>query len=220
MNYMRIYIFVILPMLLLTGCATTQGPEPTLPQTTNRVERAQPKQKSAPAVTQPRDTRQSTPPATQQQYRDETTAQQTDQQIVARAVEPKPRGDREDLYAQPRKPGETPAGGPSGWARLAEYNDNKLVNVYKGMDKATVEIIMASAHNPYKREKITGKDGQTYEVHFYLTREPRKGKPITEKLLTPVIFGHSEVVGMGNFQLKKLRTTGVVERKKRRAAQP
>jgi hypothetical protein len=126
-------------------------------------------------------------------------------------MEPTPR----DLSFPPEKPQEPVADGHKGWARLAEANENKLINVYKGLDKGTVEAVMASAHNPFKREKVTGTKGQIYEVLFYLTREPRKNKPITERQLTPVILKNGEVIAMGNFQLKKLRTTGTLGREKR-----
>jgi hypothetical protein len=208
---MRRIAIYILPLILLTGCATTQGPEPTLSQTTQ----PQAKQKSVQAVKQPAESRQVYVPRTPQQAEEVSITGKPEQQVVARAVEPA----RKDLSVPPGPIGEPPTES-KGWAKLAESNDNKLMNVYKGMDKATVEIIMASAHNPYKHEKITGKNDQLFEVLFYLTREPRKGKPITEKLLTPVIFKNSEVVAMGSFQLKKLRTKGTVGREKKSSAKP
>jgi hypothetical protein len=135
---------------------------------------------------------------------------------VAKATQPQ----HKDLTAARTKPAGPHAAGPSGLARLAAANDEKLIRVFVGMDRATVELTMASAHNPAKRERITGSAGQLYEVLFYVTREPRNGKSITERLMTPVIFKNNEVVAIGNFHLKKLRTTGNVERKKRRASQP
>jgi hypothetical protein len=99
-------------------------------------------------------------------------------------------------------------------ARQAEANDEKIINIFVGMYRNTVETIMGSDHNPYRRTKITGTDGETYDVLFYLTREPRQGKPITERMLSPVIFLKGRVVAMGNYQLKKLIRSGTLERRK------
>ena len=207
----RIYL---LALLLMTGCVTTQGPEPTISETT-RTERP-PERRSAYVPPEPGP---GMPSAQERVVKPEPAPRQQDQTIVAKAVEPKPR----DLTAPEHTPvpkiAEPPAAGFRGLTKLVEANEEKLLNVSKGMDKYSVEKIMASEHNPYKRERIAGKDGASYEILFYLTREPRKGKPITERLMTPVIFKNNEVVAMGNFQLKKLRTSGTLGRvKKVRAA--
>jgi hypothetical protein len=199
-------VLYLLPLLLVAGCATTREPEQTITDTTPRAARHVERQK--PIVTQPAEP---VFPQTMQQAETEPVSRPAERPVVARVAEPTHR----DLSAPAQKLGEPVTDGHKGWARLAEANENKLLNIYKGMDKYTVETIMASDHNPYKREKITGTKGQAYEVLFYLTREPRKNKPITDRQLTPVIFKNGELVAMGNFQLKKLRNSGTLGREKR-----
>ena len=97
---------------------------------------------------------------------------------------------------------------------LAEANDEHIMNVYVGMYRKTVDQIMGTDHNPYRRRTISGTDGQTYEVLLYLTREPRKGKPVMDRMLTPVIFKQGRVVAIGNYQLKKLIRAGTLDRSK------
>ncbi len=99
-------------------------------------------------------------------------------------------------------------------ATLAIANDEKIMNVFVGMYRNTVDTIMGSDRNPYRKIKITGMDSEVYDVLFYLTREPRPGKPITERMLSPVIFRKGRVVAMGNYQLKKLIRNGTLERHK------
>jgi|APFre7841882630_1041343.scaffolds.fasta_scaffold06044_5 hypothetical protein len=82
------------------------------------------------------------------------------------------------------------------------------------MYRKAVEEIMGTAQNPYKRQAFTGADGQVYDILFYLTREPRKGRPIKERMLTPVIFKKSRVAAIGSYQLKKLIRTGTLGRRK------
>lgn len=89
-------------------------------------------------------------------------------------------------------------------------NDTKLLDVYVGMSRASIDKHM-DAHetdrftNPYKRQTLRAKDGTLYEVLFYITREPSKGKPITETQTTPLIFRNDKLVAIGRYQLKKLR---------------
>lgn len=97
---------------------------------------------------------------------------------------------------------------------LAEANDEHIINVYVGMYRKTVEQIMGTDHNPFNRRTISGTDGQTYEVRFYLTRKPRKGKPVMDRMLTPLIFKQGRVVAIGNYQLKKLIRAGTLDRSK------
>ncbi len=97
---------------------------------------------------------------------------------------------------------------------LAERNDEKIMNVFVGMYQNTVKSIMSDRQNPYKRQTINGSDDQVYEVVFYLTREPRKGKPISDRMLTPVIFRQGKVVAIGAYQYKKLQRTGSISRQK------
>jgi len=101
-----------------------------------------------------------------------------------------------------------------GLVELAEKNDEKIMNVFVGMYRKTVEGVMGTAQNPYKHQTIMGANGQAYEVLFYLTREPRKGKPISDRMLTPVIFKQGRVAGIGAYQLKKLLRTGSLDRQK------
>jgi hypothetical protein len=95
---------------------------------------------------------------------------------------------------------------------LAEANDDRIMNVFVGMYRKTVETIMGTDRNPYRKTTITGTDGQVYDILFYLTREPRQGKPITDRMLSPIIFKKGRVVAMGNYQLKKLTRNGTLER--------
>jgi len=100
------------------------------------------------------------------------------------------------------------------FAKLAETNDENILHVYTGMYRKTVEGIMGKVQNPYKRQKITSADGKVYEVLFYLTREPRKGRPITDRMLSPLIFRKGRVVAIGNYSLKKLILIGSLGRQK------
>jgi len=59
--------------------------------------------------------------------------------------------------------------------------------------------------NPYKRQTLQATDRTVYEVLFYLTRLPSKGRIITENQLTPVIFSNGKVAAIGRYRLKKLR---------------
>jgi hypothetical protein len=93
---------------------------------------------------------------------------------------------------------------------FADWNDSKLLDIYKGMTKVQVERVMAPNQagkwrNPYKRQVLHSNDGRAYEVLFYFTRMPSKGRPITESQMTPVIFNEGKVFAMGRYQLKKLR---------------
>jgi outer membrane biosynthesis protein TonB len=99
-------------------------------------------------------------------------------------------------------------------AAQAAANDEKIINVFVGMYRNTVETIMGSDHNPYRKTKITGTDGEVYDVLFYLTREPRPGKPVTSRMLSPIIIRKGRVVAMGNYQLKKLIRDGTLERRR------
>jgi hypothetical protein len=101
-----------------------------------------------------------------------------------------------------------------GLVELAEKNDEKIMNVFVGMYRRTVEDIMGTGRNPFKRQSITGTDDQVYEILYYLTREPRKGRPITDRMLTPIIFKKGRVAAIGAYQLKKLIQTGTLGRQK------
>lgn len=93
---------------------------------------------------------------------------------------------------------------------FADWNDSKLLDIYKGMTKEEVEQVMAPNQagkwrNPYKRQVLHSSNGKVYEVLFYFTRMPSKDRPITESQMTPVIFNDGKVIAMGRYQLKKLR---------------
>lgn len=93
---------------------------------------------------------------------------------------------------------------------FAEANDERLLNVYVGMSRQTVERLMDGHQsgkwvNPYKRQAVVDADGKSHEVLFYLTRAPRPGQRVTENFLTPVIFQNERVVAIGRYPLKKLR---------------
>jgi hypothetical protein len=114
----------------------------------------------------------------------------------------------------PEPPAAAPAGPGVSAREFIALNDTRLLDVYKGMPKVTVERLMA-AHaterfaNPYKRQALKTRDGSVYEIVFYLTREPLRGKPITENQLTPVIFRNDKVFAIGRYPLKKLRREAV-----------
>jgi hypothetical protein len=98
---------------------------------------------------------------------------------------------------------------------FADWNDGKLLDIYKGMTKKQVEQVMApnqadKRRNPYKRQVLRSNDGKVYEVLFYFTRMPSKGRPVTESQMTPVILSEGKVIAMGRYQLKKLRRSLVL----------
>jgi hypothetical protein len=106
-------------------------------------------------------------------------------------------------------------------ADLAAINDARLMHVFVGMYRVVVERYMGSSqHNPYRRTTITGSDGQVYEVCFYLTREPRQGRAVSDRMLTPVIFSKDVVAAIGHYQLKKLIRTGTLSRRKSAVGAP
>lgn len=96
-----------------------------------------------------------------------------------------------------------------GLRQFVERNDDRLLQVYVGMAQTEVERIMAAPadsawKNPYRRERLQSGE-RFYDVWFYLTREPRTGRPIGEAELTPVILSNGKVVSLGRYPLKKLR---------------
>ena len=100
---------------------------------------------------------------------------------------------------------------------FAETNDEKLLNVYVGMSRHSVEQIMDGHQtgkwiNPYKHQVVVDADGKKNEILFYLTRTPRQGQRITESMLTPVIFVDDRVSAIGRYPLKKLRRTACQNR--------
>ncbi len=102
------------------------------------------------------------------------------------------------------------AGVPSAliFKEFVARNDERLLEVFAGMHKSELARIMhADAdrwHNPYKREALSDRKGQAYEVFYYLTRDP-EGKPVKDRHLTPVIVKQDMVVAIGAYRLKKLK---------------
>jgi hypothetical protein len=99
-----------------------------------------------------------------------------------------------------------------GLEEFAEANDEKLLNVYVGMSRQTVERLMDGHQsgkwiNPYKHQVLVNTDGKQYEILFYLTRAPLPGQRVTESFLTPVIFQNDRVTAIGRYPLKKVRRT-------------
>jgi hypothetical protein len=97
-----------------------------------------------------------------------------------------------------------------GLEEFAEANDEKLLNIYVGMSRQSVERLMDGHQsgkwiNPYKYQVVVGADGKKHEVLFYLTRAPRQGQRVTENFLTPVIFQNDRLTAIGRYPLKKLR---------------
>lgn len=111
---------------------------------------------------------------------------------------------------------------PRKWLSLsdfAEANDEKLLFVYPGMSRQTVERIMDGNQsgkwtNPYKHQAVINADGVNYDVLFYLTRAPRQGQRVRESLLTPVIFQNDRVTAIGRYPLKKIRRAACQSRAK------
>jgi hypothetical protein len=95
---------------------------------------------------------------------------------------------------------------PGKYESLAGKNDNRLLQVYVGMSRASAVKIMGR-RGSYKREFWTDMSNQNYEVLFYLTRAPKKGNAVTDRCLTPVLFKKGRVYAIGNYQLKKVRQT-------------
>lgn len=215
--------FIIALLLVATGCATPRAPEPAAPAP------ARPPVQAEPAPARPAEQ----PAAPAPEPSAPAAATPLEQKLAFPAHKPAPSpstalaapGTVQEMPV-PAQPAPVP--GPrelpvpdhklEGLAKFAAENDEKLLNVFVGMERRTVEGIMAGSQNPYKREMITGSDGQVYDVLFYLTREPRKGKPISERMLTPVIFRKGQVVAMGIYPLKKLRRTGTLARRPRATA--
>lgn len=97
-----------------------------------------------------------------------------------------------------------------GLEEFTEANDEKLLSVYVGMSRQTVERLMDGHQsgkwtNPFKHQTIIDADGKKHEVLFYLTRAPRQGQRVPESFLTPVIFQNERVTAIGRYPLKKLK---------------
>lgn len=100
-------------------------------------------------------------------------------------------------------------------AELAALNDERLLDVYRGMPRRAVEQLMDVRQgerllNPFRREWLRDDDGRLYEVLYYLTREPFKGRAVGWRDLTPVIFLDDKVHAIGRYSLKKLKRSACV----------
>ena len=236
---MKSLVFVLL--IALAGCATThRAPEPMVSAPERplgaRSETAQPAPAPTPAPSSasvpdqepasiartpvPMASEASSPAVHVPAHQPESPVEQSSSSVpvqrpVTASIEPRPSSpERRKLLVT--EPGEYPIPDHKlqKLTELAASNDEKMLNVFIGLYQKTVERIMASERNPYRKSMITGKDGDIYEVLFYLTREPRRGRPVTDRMLTPVIFKDDRVVGIGNYQLKKLKRDGILGRRK------
>jgi hypothetical protein len=93
---------------------------------------------------------------------------------------------------------------------FVERNDDKLLQVYVGMSRQSVERLMGGLRsgaysNPFRQQAFSLAGGKRYEVLYYLTRTPQAGRGITEVMLTPVILRDDRIVAIGRYPLKKLR---------------
>ena len=95
---------------------------------------------------------------------------------------------------------------------LGNRNRHNLTKLSIGMSKEQVFEIMGeeagkehigpllasygnvSVTNPYKKEILQGKN-ETYEVYYYFTSKARYN--ITDKELTPLVFGEGKLMGWG-----------------------
>jgi hypothetical protein len=228
---------IVLLVIAVAACATTRVPAPsTAPAVSEpgashaEPAAAVPQEKkiaaAEPAAPAPESVKPALQPAAQQPAvavkKEQETApvpedrqpekQQTSPLVAAKQPEPAIMEQRKSSVPETREQA-VPDHQRQSLADLAADNDERLMSVFVGMYRKTVETIMGD-HNPFRRRTITGTDGQTYDVVFYLTREPRKGKAITDRMLTPIIFKKGRVVALGNYQLKKLIRTGTLERPK------
>lgn len=229
---MRSLVFVLL--IAVAGCATPlRAPEPLAsaperpsiarPETAQPAPAPAPDQKPASLAQSPVPLEPPSPavsvPAQRQEAPVEQSSSSPDQRPVTASVEPR------SVSPAPRKPlvaepGEYPVPDHKlqNLIELAAFNDERMLHVFIGRYRETVEQIMENERNPYRRSTIIGKDGEVYEILFYLTREPRRGRPVTDRMLTPVIFKNDLVIGIGNYQLKKLKRDGILGRRKTAAA--
>jgi hypothetical protein len=110
-------------------------------------------------------------------------------------------------YSTP--PASAPARPPTRAAliRLAEVNDERLLDLYPGMPKTTALVIMnhdetGGAPNPFRIETVADND-RTYEIYYYLTREPRSGRPVTYSMLTPILFEGDRLAVIGRYPIRR-----------------
>jgi hypothetical protein len=218
-------LLIIALLIVAAGCATSRGPEPVaplLPEASVKPAPAAPVEKPTPITRQPAlpAPEGSQPGAVEKVISKSGHAETPKPAISVLLLAPTSKQTETPAVEKRKKPSaETRDKGATrhkslSLAEFAAANDNKLMNVYAGMYKKTVEMIMGTDRNPYRKTKIAGAKGQVYEVLFYLTREPRQGKPITDRMLWPIIFRKGRVVAMGHYKLKKLLINGTLERKR------
>lgn len=92
------------------------------------------------------------------------------------------------------------------FAVMRDANRVAINKIDVGMSKTQVQNIMGNIsaqhpsvgkwENPYKREIVSGTNGNSYEVLYYYTQEIGDYQPI-ESGLTPVVFKNGNVVGIG-----------------------
>lgn len=104
---------------------------------------------------------------------------------------------------------------PLSAAELAALNDERLLDVYPGLPRRVVERLMDVRQggrplNPFRREWLRHRDGRLYEVLYYLTRAPLKGRAVRLRDLTPVIFQDDKVHAIGHYPLKTLKRSACV----------
>lgn len=91
-------------------------------------------------------------------------------------------------------------------------NDERLLHVYPGMRRKTVHKIMAGYrtgkwHNPCWTEKRIGRNGQIYEIEYYIVRKPTRSRPMGLRVMMPIIYDKADRVDtISRYRLKKLRT--------------
>lgn len=94
--------------------------------------------------------------------------------------------------------------------RFIEANEENLLFVFVSMPKKRVTSVLNAYRapgwsNPCKEERRVDKDGEIYEIYFYLTRKPSPPRRTGERVMTPIVFANGRVASIGRYALKKLR---------------
>jgi hypothetical protein len=107
--------------------------------------------------------------------------------------------------------------------QLRDNNRKNIAQLALGTPRAQVEKLMGDAaaggklgdvlfgrvqhlevKNPQREERITGPDGEAYDVLFYYTDLKTRDDRITDDELTPLVFRNHELAGIGYGFLAKL----------------
>ncbi len=207
---------LLILLMFATGCATLSSPPPVSPvaetDLKQRVEPAPPMEKKEPPAVQEKAVGPLPPSVPAGPIPAPVPSTQKDS-VSAHKETPPAVPQKQELRRAPKEL-PVPDHKLQGLVNLAMKNDDKIMNIFVGMDRRTVEDIMGGGPNPFKRQTITGIDNQKYEILYYLTREPRKGRPITDRMLTPIIIKSGKVAAIGVYHLKKLMRTGTLGRQK------